>query len=262
MEKENLHLLMKKINILSDTLKRKDEDKSRPGGSHGMTLNQSSQNGEDLAELLDLTTEYQLTVRLEMQLTRRQISMLLEILNYQIVYFGMTFGMYLISEHLDSLLIGQKGDSKEIRDENERRVVTLNQILLSSLGNSDLNMIDPLLLPEKIIQTIIENRLVMDRRVYGSRLQKWRPEKFITILSVPLNIQFERVKGRSEKYSSYCKGYGESHPSAHRQKTKPSPELDGEKEDRDFLNLRQIASLLILTQLEIRAKFQRKFRET
>jgi hypothetical protein len=227
-----------------------------------MALDQSSQNGEDLTELLDLTTEYQLTVKLEMQLTRRQISFLLEILNYQMVYFGVTFGMYLTVEHLSSLLIGQKSDPKEIKDENERRVTTLARILLSSVGNRDLNMISAWEVPESIVQKVIENNLIMDKRVYGSRLQHWRPEKYITILAVPLNIQFERVKGRSERYSSYCKGYGESHPSAHRKKTKPSQELDGEKEDKDFLKLRDIRNLLILTQLEIRAKFARKYRKS
>jgi len=262
MEKELNQKLLKQINILCNPSKRKDEGALRPIGSHGMALDQSSTVVEDLTELLDLTTEYQLTVRLEMQLTRRQISFLLEILNYQMVYFGVTFGMYLTVEHLCSLLIGQKGDPKEIRDENERRVTTLAQILLSSVGNSDLNMVEGWDIPEDIVQKIIENKLIMEKRVYGSRLQHWRPEKYITIRAVPLNIQFERVKGRSERYSSYCKGYGESHPSAHRKITKPSPELDGEKEDKDYLKLRDFPSLLILTQLEMRAKFKRMYRKS
>jgi hypothetical protein len=69
---------------------------------------------------------------------------------------------------------------------------------------------------------------LMSSRTYGSRYKTWRPEKFFVVRIVPVDIQFlERRKG-SEPYSGYCKGYGESHPSAHSKKTKPSPELDGD----------------------------------
>lgn len=256
---DEIRTLVRKIKILGQPSNRKVETESQINGSHGMTLDQSSQKEEDLTEILDLTTRYQLTVRIRQQLTRRQVGLLLEILNYQTVYFGINFGMYLAMEHLSTILLGQKLSPEWIKDENERRVCFVTQILLRSTQGKYLTIGGQLLLPEPVIQGIIENRLVMDKRVFNSRFQYWRPEEMLSIETVPLENIMERVKGKSERYSSYCKGYGESHPSAHRQKTKPTPELDGETEDLDFLNLRNIGNLLILTQLEMRAKFLRKF---
>jgi hypothetical protein len=63
--------------------------------------------------------------------------------------------------------------------------------------------------------------------------------------------------GNTERYSSYCKGYGESHPSAHNQKTKTSFELDGgDLKDPEDFSLKEIQRLLLLNQLEIRTKFR------
>jgi hypothetical protein len=71
----------------------------------------------------------------------------------------------------------------------------------------------------------------MSKRTYGSRYRTWRPEKFIKICAVPVDIQFLKRNDNSEPYSSYCKGYGESHPAAHRKKLKPSAELFGSGQD-------------------------------
>jgi len=170
--------------------------------------------------------------------------------------------MYLAMEHLSSLLIGQKPTYLEIKSEKERRCSGVTTILLQSIGGRELTIWDKIEVPRQITQKIIEEKLILDKRVYGSRFSKWIPENFIQIRAVPLSVQFERVKGQSERYSSYCKGYGESHPSAHYKKTKPSSELDGETEDRDFLSLTDIKNLLILTQLEMRAKYLRANRKS
>lgn len=257
-----IRTLVRQIKVLGEASDRTKKATSQIVGSHGMTLDQSSQNGENLTEILDLTTRYQLTVKLRQPLTRRQIGLLLEILNYQTVYFGINFGMYLAMEHLSSMLIGQKLSGEWIKDENERRVVLVTQILLRSVSGKYMTIASMLGLPEPIIQSLIENKLIMERRVFNSRFQYWRPEEWLSIETVPLENIMERVKGRSERYSSYCKGYGESHPSAHRQKTKPNSELDGETEDLDFLTLRNIGNLLILTQLEMRAKYLQKFNKS
>lgn len=259
---EKQRKLISMLNILSGTTNSKKMAASSDG-SHQMTLTQTSQKEEEsLIDLNSIHTEYQLTVRTKVELTRRQIGLILEILNYQTVHFGMNFGMYLALEHLSNLLIGQKSNSYEIKNEDERRCVTVTQILLQSVGGTDLSIWEKTRIPSVISQSLIEKKLVMESRVYGSRFTKWIPENFILIRAVPLNIQFERVKGQSERYSSYCKGYGESHPSAHYKKTKPSSELDGETEDRDFLSLTDIGNLLILTQLEMRAKNLRRERKS
>ena len=254
--------LVSMINVLCDTNSSKEKAASS-GGSHQMTLTQPEQKVEQLTEDLNsLTSEHQLTVRNKVTLTRRQIGLLLEILNYQAVYFGVNFGQYLAMEHALTLLIGQKSSTFEIKDKYERTVSTVANILLLSLGEKDLNIVIPVDVPQSIVQKLIEEKLIMDRRVYGSRHAKWKPESFFQVRAVPLNVQFEREKGTSEKYSSYCKGYGESHPSAHYKKTKQSIELDGEAEDRVYLSLTDIQSLLILTQLEMRAKYIRRDRKS
>lgn len=254
--------LISQLNILCGTTDSKSQAASS-GGSHQMTLTPPPRSEEETqTDLYSITTEYQLTARLRIELTRKQISILLGILNYQSVRFGVNFGMYLAMEHLSSLLIGQKSDYLGIKDEKERLTTGVSIIILQSLGGKDLTVWDRTEIPQAISQKIIEAELIMEKRVYGSRYSKWIPENFIQIKAVPLNTQFERVKDQSERYSSYCKGYGESHPSAHYKKTKPNSELDGETEDREYLGLRDIANLLILTQLEMRAKYLRANRKS
>jgi len=257
-----LRELISKLNILSGSFQSKKSAASS-GGSHQVALTQSSQDGEDLTEyLLSMSSEYQLTVKIKAMLTRRQIGLLLEVLNYQSVYFGVNLGMYLALEHLVSLLIGQKTNPFEIKDEIERRCTSVSYIILQSLGDQALSVLGQTLLPDSITQKLIEEKLIMSRRTFGSRFQKWRPENWLEIKTVPLSIRFDREKGTSERYSSYCKGYGESHPSAHYKKTKPSSELDGETEDKEYVKLSQIPNLLILVQLEYRAKFLRMHRKS
>lgn len=255
---ENQRKLLSKINILSGTTNSKKLAASS-GGSHQMTLPQPQPKEENNTEVLDsISTEYQLTVRSRMKLTRRQIGLLLEDCNYRAVCFGVNLGLYLTMEHLSYQLIGQKSSNLEIKDSKERRVVSVTQIILQSLGQTNLLIEEDVQIPEVIRTEIIQRQLIVSSRVFGSRHQLWNPEGFIRILAVPLNIQFDRVKGTSERYSSYCKGYGESHPSAHYKKTKPSSELDGETEDRNYLSLKDISELLVLVQLETRAKYLRR----
>lgn len=255
---EKQRKLLSKLNILSGSTNVKKLAASS-GGSHQMTLPQPQLEEENNTEVLDLiSTEYQLTVRSRMKLSRRQIGLLLEDCNYRAVCYGVNLGLYLTMEHLSYQLIGQKKDNLEIRDSKERRVVSVTQIILQSLGRTNLLIEEDIQIPEIIREEIITRQLIVSSRVFGSRHQIWNPESFIRVLAVPLSTQFERVKGTSERYSSYCKGYGESHPSAHYKKTKPSSELDGEPEDREYLSLRDISELLELIQLETRAKNLRR----
>lgn len=252
--------LLKLVNLLSSSLLRKERDT----GSTSWVASDGSQSSpsqvkEEATELLSsISMEYQLTVRTQMNLSRRQTSLLLDILNYQSAYSGFNFGMYLAMEYLCNLLLGNKLDPFDIGDTNERLTVMVSLILLSSIGGKDLNLVIRTEVPQQITQSLIENKLLINKRVYGSRLQVYRPENLLELRAVPLNTQFDRVKGNSERYSSYCKGYGESHPSAHKVRTRPSPELDGEPEKIRFISLADIPIHLVLTQLEVRAKFHRE----
>jgi len=84
------------------------------------------------------------------------------------------------------------------------------------------------------------------------------PEIWLTIKTVDVDEIIERT-GNTERYSSYCKGYGESHPSAHYKKTGPSAELDGEStEIPKEISLQELQKLLCLTQLNLKPKVIRR----
>lgn len=213
--------------------------------------------GTQTNELLSsLTLDFQLTARFRYELTRRQQSLILEVLVYQAVNFGVNFGMWLAMEMALSSLLGKKTDWRELKDSNERRVCGLAYIILGSLKNAYLTFGDLEQLPKQVANSLANSGMLLDPRTYGSRFSHWRPEKFIEVRAVPLESLIER-KGNSERYSAYCKGYGESHPSAHRQRTMPSAELDGEP-DRPFsLSWEELIQTLYLNSLDLYREGQR-----
>jgi hypothetical protein len=115
-----------------------------------------------------------------------------------------------------------------VKEPKLRFVLIVAEILLHSLKGIEFPLDHKQVIEISPKVTNLIRPHLMSSRTYGSRYKTWRPEKFFVVRIVPVDIQFlERRKG-SEPYSGYCKGYGESHPSAHSKKTKPSPELDGD----------------------------------
>lgn len=262
MVKDNLQNFLQIINDFSDSIREEERSvrKSRVA-SDGSQPNPFKEVSEfDLLSLISM--DYQLTVRLKNStLTRRQISILLAILNYQSCYFGLNFGMYLGLDYLSGLLIGNKSEPLLIKDKFERETVFVTQIILSSIGGQELSLKSLTEVPRKLTESFEENHFVMSRRTYGSRFSTYKPENLLQILAVPLDIFMNRENGKSEPYSSYCKGYGESHPNARNLKTKPSFELDGETREIDYLHFADIQNQLILNQLELRYKMIRMRRK-
>ena len=240
---------------------RTKERRSPMSGSHGVTLTQSSNKRESKVQQPDISTEVHLTVRISnSSLTRKHFRLMLECLLYEIVHEGVNLERYLMMEHLMSLLLGVKTEPLDLNNEHERRLCLLSQVIMRSLRGYEFSSISQPLeyLPEEISQEIVLNDFLMSERTYKSRRVYWKPEKYLKILSVSVDTLIER-SGNTERYSSYCKGYGESHPSAHYKKTPPSFELDGEDaKDRPDLNLIEICKLLILNQLDIRLRFRKK----
>jgi len=126
-------------------------------------------------------------------------------------------------------LLGNKRSSREIREPQIRLVITVSEAILKFLkgtqfsGSSD----EYIEIPDRI-KNILKPGL-MSKRTYRSRYNCYRPERLLRIKIVPVDIQFLTRRHDSIPYSSYTKGYGESHPSAHEVRTKPSAELDGDK---------------------------------
>lgn len=220
---------------LSDVPKAPPLDRSRElsdlqNESHGMTLNQPLKViGETQTNFSNNVIEYHLTIRTENEsLTRRQLSLLLEVLNFQIVTYGCNLPMYLAMSDLYFRLLGNKRKATEMRESKIRLTVLVSEVLLHTLGSTDLPLSpnEYLKVSDKVRELL--RPYLMSKRTYGSRYKTWRPEKFFKVRIVPVDIQFLQRRKGSEPYSGYCKGYGESHPSAHQKKTKPSAELDGD----------------------------------
>jgi hypothetical protein len=105
--------------------------------------------------------------------------------------------------------------------------VTVTEMILKVLKNTDLSLYPGNVYHLNSKLKSILSKGLMSKRTYGSRFKTWRPEKFLEVRIVPVDIQFLKRKKDTQPYSGYCKGYGESHPSAHKNKLKPSAEYDG-----------------------------------
>jgi len=214
--------------------KRLQTDTSQTNGSHVVTLTQSPVKlefqGLKSEELT--SSEYHLTARVtNSQLGPRELSLLTEVLEYQIVHFGINFGMMLALSELYFRLLGNKRCASEVNTGKIRTIVTIAEVLLKTLGTCEYTLDQNKLTPVPSHIKEILSPYLMDKRTYGSRHKSWRPEKFISVRAVPVSTLYERDPHQtSQRYSGYTKGYGESHGNAHRHKTKPSTELDGDKD--------------------------------
>jgi hypothetical protein len=228
-----------KPSISSETITLSDEvekHNSSLNESHQMTLNRPF-GIEEAAESLSTSIEYHLTARISNEsLTRRELSLLLDVLNFQAVYYGINFNMILAMYELYFRILGKNSNSIQEKEPRIRLTLTVSELILKSFGRNEFTLDSSLgyTCPSILRKTLI-NIGLMSKRTYGSRYRTWRPEKFILIKAVPVDIQFLNRRKGSQPYSSYCKGYGESHPSAHKEKLRPSAELDGDGKDPSLI---------------------------
>jgi len=204
--------------------------------------------GSTVRDISSISFDYQLTVCPKVELTRYQCSMLLETLEVSVIEYGISFSTYLCLEYLYSRLLG---DNKvlEIRNENERRVVFLAQILLRSIEGSWYSLDERECLKpdtERRLREITD--LFPSLREFRSRVEYWNCERFLKVQAVRLDVFLDR-RENSERYSSYCKGYGESSSTGRRKKTRPSAELDGESTDRPEVYISTVSELKMLLDL-------------
>jgi len=179
----------------------------------------------------------------------------LDVLLYEIVQQGMTLARYLLLVHLYENLLGQKTEPLDLQTDHERRLCLLSEIIMIDLSDKSFDHEIPIkLLSEELTKEILDGNLIMSERTYNSRKGHWNPENWLSIRTVGIDSLIER-SGNSQRYSSYCKGYGESHPSAHLKKTKPSVELDGvEATEPQAFQLKELKQLLLLNRLRLKPK--------
>lgn len=215
------------------------------------------------AELFPLifTTDVNLTIRLKVtEITRKQITLLAGQCLYEVLTEGLSLGDWITLEFLYSYLIGSKLDPLYINNPKEVELALLLKVVL--IGGSWIGLEGKVQLPEDIQVLLRSSKWVPNSRTYQSRKEMFRLSKYLQVRIVPVDDLIDRSKG-TIRYSSYCKGYGESSRMGRRQKTRPSPELDGEEVDLEKENLikfplQQIGQLLQIVLVETRYKLQKK----
>lgn len=227
----------------SPRLPLQPEGRSGDRESHQMTLPRAPTDDPWRSESVSYSSEYHLTVRTKAELTRRQASLLLDVLNYQVAHFGCSFVMYVAWQDLYFRVLGNKRRAREVNDEHIRLTLTVTEVLLSDLNKQSdlfLGIGDRYYVSQRLVEEIVKVRGLMSKRTYQSRHNCWRPEQMLLVRTVPVDIHFLERNATSEPYSSYCKGYGESHPSAHRVRTRPSFELDGDETSPEQLEAERL----------------------
>lgn len=201
-----------------------------------------------------ISFDVQMTVRSKVNFTRKQLCMLSGIALSDVADSGLGLSDWMVLEWLYSNLLGNKKDYLERKDPREFELSLLLKIVL--LGGTWMGLEGKVELPEDIQELILNSRYVPKERTKASWRQNWDLKKYLEIRAVPLDVLMERSKGTS-RYSSYCKGYGESSRMGRRQKTRPSAELDGEPVDLEKdkmmnLDLQRIGQILSAVLLEIK----------
>ena len=201
-----------------------------------------------------ISFDVQMTVRSKVHFTRKQLCMLSGFALSEVAEKGLSLSDWMILEWLYSNLLGNKQDYFERKDPREFELALLLKIVL--LGSTWLGLEGKVQLPEDIRELILNSKSVPKGRTKASWQQHWDLKKFLEIRAVPLDVLMERSKS-TIRYSSYCKGYGESSRMGRRQKTRPSAELDGEPVDLEKdstvrLDLTQIGHVLSAVLLELK----------
>jgi hypothetical protein len=201
----------------------------------------------------DYQMKFNLTARIpNSQWQIKDLSLLLDTLNYEVAVYGCNFNMYLTLELLFSILTGTN-NPWDVKDERVRFTCIATNSILRDLQGEFFQFGDKLVLESRTLKFLRDNNLIITKRIYGSRKEFYRAERFVEILAVPIKQSLERRQG-SERYSGYTKGYGESGSTAPKQKTRFSTELDGETDDIplrfDLMNISRYLSFNFLEYIQ------------
>jgi len=202
-----------------------------------------------------MSIECQLTIRTKVELSRQQACLLAGISLFEIAYTGIGLTDWIVLEWLYSFLLGNKQSPLERKDPKERELALLLKIVL--ISGTWMGLEEKKKLPTDIRSLIMTSKWVPSIRTYSSWKETYRLDKFLEVQIVPLELVYERSKG-TKRYSSYCKGYGESSRMGRRQKTRPSAELDGEPVEMEEKEISRPDQLrlteLVLKEIKYRQK--------
>lgn len=173
-------------------------------------------------------TGFYLTVRLSIKLSRRQLCLLSGVFLKEIREAGVNLSDLIVSEFLLSKLLGDKTNPIELKETKEIEISLLLQSIL--FGSRDITLSDQrIALPDNVKELIDSSPFIPNKRTAGSWQNVYKIKELIEVRTVQVDTILER-SSLTVPYDSYCKGYGESHPSQHHKKTRISPELDAKEE--------------------------------
>jgi hypothetical protein len=155
------------------------------------------------------------------------------------------------------------GSSKplEVKEEKEKEISLILIILLMAMKNPTEERKD---LPQDVKDWIQSSRWIPSDRTWGSWKSSLSFDLYFEIRTVPVEQVFERASNGTVRYSSYCKGYGETNTMGRKKrKTPPSPELDGEpvKIEEEGENLPLLLYQFYITFQELERKYKKSKRK-
>jgi len=197
------------------------------------------------------SSDFNVTIGTKVHLTRKQATLLAGQCLYEVLAEGIGISDWMVLEFLFNFLLGNKLDPLNLKDPKELELSLVLKVIL--LSGTWLDLEEKVQIPEDIRSIILNSRWIPSERTYQSRKAQYEIKKYLKLRIVNVDTLFERSKGTT-RYSSYCKGYGESSPTGRRQKTRPSAELDGEEDSKSEVvsintslqNLVQIAQTAML----------------
>jgi hypothetical protein len=220
-----------------------------PASVHSLPTPSSTRESEET--LLIHSVDVQLTVRAKIEISRKQLCYLASILISEIVDGGMNIKDWILLEFLYSRLLGRSESPEKIIEAREREISYLLKILL--LSGNWMGLESRTEIPKDVQHLILSSKFIPTERTKASWTQHWQPDDYIEVRAVPLSVFMERSTG-TQRYSGYCKGYGESGPAGNCKRTKFCSELDGEepKEREQEIDLLNLGTLLKAVLLEFK----------
>jgi hypothetical protein len=188
-----------------------------------LPVSQQKEESNRFKELNEST--FHMTVRNKVHINRRKLCLLASGKSKEICLKGYNLFDYIFVEHLLNLLIGSSSPL-EIKEEKEKEISLILILLLRVMKDPTEEKKD---IPKDVKEWITSSRWIPSDRTFGSWKSSLSFDLYLEIRTVPVEQVFERASNGTVRYSSYCKGYGETNTMGRKKrKTPPSPELDGE----------------------------------
>jgi hypothetical protein len=195
-----------------------------PNTTAPLSTNPQNWKSKRTEKTFSLSIVSHITIQSKVELSRKRVSLLLEQSIIRIASEGLSVQDFFCLEWMLNYLVGSSSLEK-INGKKLSQVVRLaNLILLSYQENNNL-LYNKTPLNSEIKNWIEENLGSFSDRKYQGRNSLYQIDKFLSFRIEDVNTVFERSQS-SVRYSSYCKGYGESGRSVRKQKTAFSYEID------------------------------------